>query len=78
MTLIYWEPAREINSLQQEMNRLFSTFFDKRPGSATAGGGRGAGFPPWTSSRRMSDFVLRADLLGISERTSRSRSRTTS
>ena len=28
MALIRWEPAREINSLQSEMNRLFSSFFE--------------------------------------------------
>jgi HSP20 family protein len=28
MAVIRWEPARELNSLQQEMNRLFSTVFD--------------------------------------------------
>ena len=33
MALIRWEPAREINSLQSEMNRLFNTFFDTPTGS---------------------------------------------
>ena len=28
MALVRWEPARELNSLQHEMNRLFGTFFD--------------------------------------------------
>lgn len=28
MALIRWEPAREIESLQQEVNRLFGSFFD--------------------------------------------------
>jgi HSP20 family protein len=35
MAVIRWEPAREINSLQQEMNRLFSTFFDGPTGGAS-------------------------------------------
>ena len=28
MALVRWEPARELTSLQNEMNRLFTTFFD--------------------------------------------------
>ena len=28
MALIRWEPARELGSFQNEVNRLFSTFFD--------------------------------------------------
>ena len=28
MALVRWDPVREIDSLQGEMNRLFSTFFD--------------------------------------------------
>jgi HSP20 family protein len=40
MALIRWEPAREINSLQSEMNRLFNTFFDTPTGGAGNGGRR--------------------------------------
>ena len=28
MALVRWEPVRELSSLQNEMNRLFNTFFD--------------------------------------------------
>ena len=28
MALIRWDPTRELTSLQSEVNRLFSTFFD--------------------------------------------------
>ena len=28
MALIRWEPVRELNTIQNEMNRLFNTFFD--------------------------------------------------
>ena len=28
MALIRWEPARELGTIQNEMNRLFNTFFD--------------------------------------------------
>jgi HSP20 family protein len=68
MALIRWEPAREITSLQQEMNRLFSSFFDT-PASATAAGAA----PPrrWIPAMDLVEteehFVLRADLPGMSE-----------
>ena len=28
MALIRWEPVAELNTIQNEMNRLFNTFFD--------------------------------------------------
>ena len=31
MALIRWEPVRELNTIQSEMNRLFNTFFDAPP-----------------------------------------------
>ena len=52
MALIRWEPARELHTIQQEMNRLFGTAFDAQ---ATGAGGatvQAGGFLPWTSSRR--------------------------
>ena len=65
MALVRWEPAREINSLQQEMNRLFSTFFD------TPGSGPGNGVRRWVPAMDLVEtddsFVLRADLPGLSE-----------
>ena len=39
MALVRWEPVRELNSLQSEMNRLFNTFFDT-PTTAGNGGAR--------------------------------------
>jgi HSP20 family protein len=68
MALIRWEPAREINSLQQEMNRLFSSFFDTPP---AAGGGDGGGVRRWIPAMDLVEtddhYVLRADLPGMSE-----------
>jgi HSP20 family protein len=68
MALIRWEPAREINSLQQEMNRLFSTFFDT---PAAAGTGNGGGLRRWIPAMDVVEtethFVLRADLPGMSQ-----------
>ncbi|HEU4973960.1 MAG TPA: Hsp20/alpha crystallin family protein [Baekduia sp.] len=66
MALIRWEPAREISSLQQEMNRLFNTFFDVPAG---APGGAGTGARRWVPAMDLVEtddhFVLRADLPGM-------------
>ena len=66
MALIRWEPAREITSLQQEMNRLFSTFFDAPAGPAANGAAR-RWVPPMDLVETDDHFVLRADLPGLSE-----------
>jgi HSP20 family protein len=65
MALIRWEPAREVNSLQSEMNRLFNTFFGDSPA------GEGANFRRWVPAMDLVEtddhFVLRADLPGMSQ-----------
>jgi HSP20 family protein len=66
MALIRWEPAREINSLQQEMNRLFNTFFES-PATGGAGGGARRWIPPMDLVETDDHFVLRADLPGLGE-----------
>jgi HSP20 family protein len=63
MPLIRWEPAREVNTLQNEMNRLFNTFFDTPNGGNT---GR-RWLPPMDLVESEDDFVLQADLPGLSE-----------
>ena len=69
MALIRWEPVRELNTLQNEMNRLFNTFFDG-PAPA-AGGGQGTPARRWVPAMDLvetaDDFVLRADLPGLTE-----------
>jgi HSP20 family protein len=68
MALIRWEPAREINSLQQEMNRLFSSFFDTPPTGGAGGNGSPRRWIPAMDLVETADqFVLRADLPGLSE-----------
>ena len=63
MALVRWEPARELNSLQSEMNRLFNTFFD------TPTGGNGGGLRRWVPAMDLVEtddhFVLKADLPGL-------------
>ena len=64
MALIRWEPARELQTIQQEMNRLFGSFFDGQSG-VEVGGRR---WVPATDLVEEGDhYVLRADLPGVSE-----------
>jgi HSP20 family protein len=63
VTIVRWEPLRELSSLQTEMNRLFNAAFDAPPGN---GGAR-----RWTPAMDLVEtdehFVLRADLPGLTE-----------
>ena len=67
MALIRWEPVRELNSIQNEMNRLFNTFFD----APAAGNGTTTPTRRWLPAMDLvetdDDLVLRADLPGLSE-----------
>jgi HSP20 family protein len=66
MALIRWEPVRELGSIQNDMNRLFNTFFETPT--------RGNGAPTarrWVPAidvvENDDEYVLRADLPGIGE-----------
>jgi HSP20 family protein len=65
MALIRWEPAREIQTIQQEMNRLFGTFLE------APSGGEGLSARRWIPAMDLveegEEFVLKADLPGIGE-----------
>jgi HSP20 family protein len=67
MALIRWEPVRELQTVQNEMNRLFNTFFD----SPTPGGNGGPTLRRWIPAMDVVEtddqYVLRADLPGMSE-----------
>ena len=65
MTIVRWEPLRELNSLQSEMNRLFDTVFEQ-----PSGGSRNVmrrWMPAMDLVETTDHFVLRADLPGMSE-----------
>ncbi len=66
MALIRWEPARELQTIQQEMNRLFGTFFDQ-PGGEGEGPLARRWIPAMDLVEEGEHFVLRADLPGVSE-----------
>ena len=69
MALVRWDPVREIDSLQGEMNRLFSTFFDTPTGAGSGNGGTATRrwIPAMDLVETGEHFVLRADLPGIAE-----------
>lgn len=66
MALIRWEPARELQTIQGEMNRLFNTFFEGAPGNGHTGTLR-RWVPAMDVVETGDEFVLRADLPGLSE-----------
>jgi HSP20 family protein len=67
MAIVRWEPFRELNTLQSEVNRLFNTVFEGQGGTA----GNGGTLPRWMPAMDLLEsgdhFVLRADLPGMSE-----------
>ncbi len=63
MALIRWEPARELQSLQQEVNRLFGTFFEPQ----VAANGSARWIPAMDLVEDNDEYVLRADLPGVAE-----------
>lgn len=66
MALVRWDPTRELDSLQGEMNRLFDGFFGT--GSGTRNGGSLRRWIPAMDLVEAGDeLVLRADLPGMSE-----------
>ncbi len=67
MALVRWEPARELQTIQQEMNRLFGSFFDSSTATAATNGAARRWIPPMDLLEQDSQFVLRADLPGVSE-----------
>ena len=65
MALVRWEPARELHTIQSEMNRLFNAFFDE-PAQ-----GNGGGVRRWVPAMDLVEsddhFVLKADLPGLAD-----------
>ena len=66
IALIRWEPARELQSLQHEVNRLFGTYFDS-PAGVGNGGALSRWIPPMDLLEEGDNYVLRADLPGVRE-----------
>jgi HSP20 family protein len=67
MALIRWEPVAELNTIQNEMNRLFNTFFEQ-PNQTGRGSGTTRRWLPAMDLVETADrYVLRADLPGLSD-----------
>jgi HSP20 family protein len=67
MALIRWEPVAELGTIQNEMNRLFNTFFDQ-PGSTGRNVSNSRRWVPAMDLIETGDhYVLRADLPGLSD-----------
>jgi len=67
MALIRWEPVAELNTIQNEMNRLFNTFFDQPATSRGASGSSRRWMPAMDLVEAGEHYVLRADLPGLSD-----------
>jgi len=63
MALVRWDPVRELDSLQSDMNRLFDGFFQ---GRGANGNGR-RWIPAMDLAETEGELVLRADLPGLAE-----------
>jgi HSP20 family protein len=66
MAIVRWEPFRELSTLQSEMNRLFNSVFESPTGAGNGGAAR-RWMPAMDIVETEDDFVLRADLPGMSE-----------
>ncbi len=65
MAIVRWDPVRELDSFQTDMNRLFDGFFGVRNGAS--GGGHRRWIPAMDLVETDEHLVLRADLPGLSE-----------
>ena len=64
MAIVRWDPVRELDSLQSDLNRLFDGFFQSR----TANGSASRRWIPAMDLAETEDqLVLRADLPGLTE-----------
>jgi len=64
MALIRWEPARELQSIQHEVNRLFGSFLDPHAGVEI---GARRWLPAIDLVEEGDHYVLRADVPGVSQ-----------
>lgn len=65
MAIVRWDPTREVDSLQSEVNRVFDAFFGSGSGQAAAPARRWV--PAMDLVETDEHLVLRADLPGLSE-----------
>jgi HSP20 family protein len=66
MALVRWDPARELDLLQTDVNRLFNSFFGTATGTPANGQAR-RWVPSMDIVETAEHVVLRADLPGMTE-----------
>jgi HSP20 family protein len=62
MAIIRWDPAREVDTLQDDLNRLFDNFFTSR---SQARGTTQRWLPAMDLVESGNEYILRADLPGM-------------
>src|SRR3954465_12150218 len=67
MALVRWDPTREVDVLQTDMNRLFDAFFQGRGDNRASGGSIQRWIPAMDLTEAENEYVLRADLPGLTE-----------
>jgi HSP20 family protein len=65
MALVRWDPAREMDAFQSDMNRLFDSFFGRRESASGGGYGSRRWVPAMDLVETEDHLVLRADLPGM-------------
>lgn len=65
MALVRWDPSRDLDLLQGDVNRLFDAFFQGR-GNRGQSDGLQRWIPPMDLTERGDEYLLRADLPGLS------------
>jgi HSP20 family protein len=66
MAIVRWDPARELDAFQSDMNRLFDGFFGRREGTSADAASR-RWIPPMDLVETEDNLVLRADLPGVDQ-----------
>jgi len=65
MTLVRWEPTRELGPLQNEISRLFGDFFELPLSAGGAAASRRQWLPAMDLVESVDEYVLHADLPGL-------------
>jgi HSP20 family protein len=66
MAIVRWDPGRDLDLLQSDVNRLFDAFFGARGGDRN-GGSAQRWVPAMDLTEEENEYILRADLPGLSE-----------
>jgi HSP20 family protein len=65
MAIVRWDPARELDAFQSDINRLFDSFFGRREGASAGGYESRRWVPAMDLVETEDNLVLRADLPGV-------------